>query len=157
MRLRSPETRRPLRHPGPLGPLPPGGGPGPSPPNLDQQTPPQAPEAPAGRIHRRTVPGGRGGGCPNLFPGAGGDKGLPRRRTPLRCRLPLPLSSRPWGTPRRQVTGPRESPRIRGSQAAARWAEPRRGPRGSRAWPGGSKARSPLRVARSVAALPVRG
>lgn len=69
------------------------------------------------------------------LPGAGGDKGLSRRRTPLRCRLPLPLSSRPWGTPRRQVTGPRESPRIRGSQAAARWAEPRRGPRGSRAWP----------------------
>lgn len=76
--------------------------------------PSPGPEASAGRIHRRTVPGGRGGGCPNLFPGAAGDKGLSRRRTPLRCRLPLPLSSRPWGTPRRQVTGPQNP---RGSEA----------------------------------------
>lgn len=143
----------------PLGPLLPGADPRPPSPGLGRQTPSPNPRGPKSEHQwRDSRQGGRSQGCPNL--GTRGRRGqrrafrkaYPTRRGPG-CLPPSHWASRPSGSPRRQVTGPGGSE----AQAAARWAEPRRGPRGSGIWPDGSWERSRLSGARRAVALPARG
>lgn len=88
---------------------------------------------------------------------AGEDKGPFRRRIPPVVWATSPLNKLALRTP--AVPGdspppPQQSRRIRSTQAAARWAEPRWGPRDWGFWPDASKARSGLGGARPAEVLP---